>query len=87
MHQKMSEANKNATGNADALNNQAAYDEAQREYELRCRLYPRWVAESKISRTQARTQLDAQARICKLLAGLPDVTANAEKAVDGVAPF
>jgi len=69
-------------GNADAVNNQAAYDEACRELRLRGMMYPKWVRELRLSRTDARRQLDAQARIVELLGGLPDVTVNVENPVD-----
>lgn len=69
-------------GNPDAVNNQAAYDEACREMRLRERMYPKWVREMRLSRSDARRQLDGQARIVKLLSGLPDVTVNTENSVD-----
>lgn len=63
----------NAVGNHESVTNQHAYDEGMRELQVRERLYGRWVQEGKISRTDARVRLDSQARICFLLASLPDV--------------
>ena len=61
------------TGNHEGATNQAAYDEAMRELGMRERMFPRWVQEGKISRTDARTRLDAQARLCFLASQCDDV--------------
>lgn len=74
-------------GNAADCTNQGAYDEAKREYRLRCKMYPKWVREMRISPTEARQQLDAQARIVELLGGMPDVTATSDKPLDKDVPF
>lgn len=76
-----------STGNIENVTNQQAYDELMRELNIRERLYGRWVKEGKLSRTQAREQLDRHSKACALLAGLPDVTANAGNAVDNEVPF
>lgn len=55
-------------GNHLGATPQQAYDEAMRELQVRERCFPRWVQDGKLSRTDARARLDAQARICAILA-------------------
>lgn len=66
---------------------QNAYDEALRELEVRGRCYPKWVAEGKISRTDADTRFKHQAAAVALLGQVEGVTVNTTTASTEWKPF
>ena len=67
-------------GNPWVPTNQNAYDELMRELSMRERLYPRWVKEGKLSRTDARTRLDAFARAAMMVGCHEEIERSKEEA-------
>jgi hypothetical protein len=47
-----------------------ALDELQREFNLRARCFPRWVANGRVSATDAQDRLDRLATAIELLRGI-----------------
>lgn len=69
------------------VTNQAAYDEALREMQVRERCYPKWIQEGKISRTDATQRMQGIMRVVALLADFPHVTSNTGKDLSEWKPF
>lgn len=55
---------------------QKAYDESSRELEVRGRCYPKWVAEGRLSRSDATARYAAQEDVVRILGNHPHVTVN-----------
>ena len=56
---------------------QEAADELQRELNLRSRCFPRWIAEGRVSRTDAQDRLDRIASALVIIEALEELDMNA----------
>lgn len=72
---------------SEKIGNQAAYDEAKRELDVRERCYGKWVKEGKLARTDADARFSAQAKVVALLADFPGVTSNGTQDSSEWKPF
>lgn len=55
---------------------QEAVDEVERELNVRRRCFPRWVAEGRVSRTDAQDRIDRLATALEVLNGAKDAMAR-----------
>lgn len=58
-------------------NQQEAVDEVNRELNVRCRCFPRWITEGRVSRTDAQDRLDRLASALVILEALDGLDMNA----------